>query len=298
MKAEDIQPIKKEDGAVYLIRTASSTETAAVEYLAFALSKTAAKAPHNESAPTTAILTSTNEQAYLAVEALNRKGLRARLIQSNECFSLYDLAEMRYFLAQIEQYDVPILSEEIWESAKQHLMAAYSRSTLLTDCLNLLEQFFSGEDKKYLTDLKEFLHEANFGDFYQGREDEICVSTIHKSKGHEFDRVYMALDTFVKPIAVNHNYYTSHSAISKSSKEAKDAELRKIYVGITRAKSLLYLFYNADPFANIANRLQAVGIQEHSDKTNFPKSGEIILPMIHKNVFFKLFRARKPFRCH
>lgn len=293
MKTEEIHPVKEEDGTVQLIKTASSTELAAVEYMVSAMKKTAAMSLRSESGKTTAILTSTNEQAYLAVEVLGRKGVRARLIQSNDSFSLYDLAEMRCFLAQLEQYNAPILSEEMWESAKQHLKKTYSRSTSLIDCLNLLEQFFKGDDKKYLTDLKDFLREANFGDFYRSREDEICVSTIHKSKGHEFDRVYMTLDTFMKHIPGNNNYKTYHSSIPQDDKEDRNAELRKVYVGITRAKSLLYLFYNTNYFSNIANRLNAVGIQERYDGTVFPNIGEIILPMTHRDVFLSYSEQEK-----
>lgn len=281
MKTEKIHPVKEEEGTVQLVRTASSTELAAVEYMVSAMTK----AQRGKPGKTAAILTSTNEQAYLAVELLSRKGFRARLIQSNDGFSLYDLAEMRYFLSQLGQYGIPILSDEMWESAKQHLIKTYSRSTSLTDCLNLLDQFFKGDDKKYLTDLEGFLREAKFGDFYRSREDEICVSTIHKSKGHEFDRVYMTLDTFTKHSSGNNHYKIYPGEMSQENKNDKNAELRKVYVGITRAKSQLYLFYNTDYFTTIADRLNTIGIQEQYDNTIFPNIGEIILPMTHRDVF-------------
>ena len=43
-------------------------------------------------------------------------------------------------------------------------------------------------------ELEEFLNESKFEDFYDEQDHEVVyVSTIHKSKGREFDNVYMML---------------------------------------------------------------------------------------------------------
>ncbi len=266
MKTENIQPVKKEPGEVNLIRTNSPAEITAVEYLASAFSNTARKSSDTKPSGTIAVLTSTNEQAYLAVELLTRKGFRAKLLQSNEGFSLYDLAEIRCFLTKISQDREPVISDEKWAAAVKHLKDAYQRSRLLPDCLHLLEQFFAGNEKKYLTDLEDFLYEAKFSDFYKSHENEVCVSTIHKSKGHEFDHVFIALH----PSSNNTN---------------PNAELRAVYVGITRAKSSLCVFYNQDYFGGIASGLKNIGIQEHYAPTAFPGTGEIIMPLTHRDIF-------------
>ena len=55
----------------------------------------------------------------------------------------------------------------------------------------------------------------------------VLVSTIHKAKSREFYSVYMMLDK----VLVN-----------------DDESLRKIYVGLTRAKNELYVHYNNEIF--------------------------------------------------
>ncbi len=67
-----------------------------------------------------------------------------------------------------------------------------------------------------------------FEDFYDDNGQEtIYVSTIHKSKGREFDSVYMML---------------------KNAYANTDEERRKLYVGMTRAKSKLHIHTNKDFF--------------------------------------------------
>ena len=70
--------------------------------------------------------------------------------------------------------------------------------------------------------LEEFLKESNYEDFYEEEKGTIFVSTIHKSKGREFDTVYMMLN---------------------GNSLGTEAEKRKLYVGMTRAKEALYLYY-------------------------------------------------------
>jgi ATP-dependent DNA helicase RecQ len=50
---------------------------------------------------TTCILTRTNDEALKIAGLLIKKGLKARLIQSNEGFNLLDLLEVRFFLSQL-----------------------------------------------------------------------------------------------------------------------------------------------------------------------------------------------------
>ena len=56
------------------------------------------------------VLTATNDAALRLTGLLLKRGVNAKLVQSNEGFRLYDLAEVRYFLKQIDQ---GLKSEEI-----------------------------------------------------------------------------------------------------------------------------------------------------------------------------------------
>ncbi len=78
---------------------------------------------------------------------------------------------------------MPVISDERWERAMEQLRKKYLRSDNLEACINLLEQFDKVSPKKYYTDLEGYLREVRFEDFYSSNKGEICVSTIHKSKG-------------------------------------------------------------------------------------------------------------------
>ena len=69
---------------------------------------------------------------------------------------------------------------------------------------------------KYRTDLEEFIKESQFEDFYTDDRETIFVPTIHKSKGREFNSVWLLLN---------------HTVLRD------DSERRKLYVGMTRANA-------------------------------------------------------------
>ena len=77
------------------------------------------------------------------------------------------------------------------------------------------------------------MHESKLEDFFQNENGDVVVSTIHKSKGREFDEVFMMLDKV--------NIDT-------------DACKRKLYVGMTRAKRGLHIFYNNKEFDDKGRR--------------------------------------------
>lgn len=256
MKNSEIRPVKSDAGEVSIIRADFSLEMAVVRFVE--------QTWQGESDKTGAVLTSTNEQAYLVAELLNKKGFRARLIQSNEGFLLYDLAEIRYFLEQLKEDNVPVISDERWERAMEQLRKKYLRSDNLEACINLLEQFDKVSPKKYYTDLEGYLREVRFEDFYSSNKGEICVSTIHKSKGREFDWVYMILN---------------------GRRNLSDEQRRSIYVGMTRAKSNLYICHNTYYFNNLEKALKGIGVHFYSDKTRYPEPQEIVLPLTHRDVW-------------
>ena len=71
---------------------------------------------------TTCVLTKKNEDAAQIAGLLLRKGLRAKLIQSNDQFNLYDLQEIRYFVGQFHsEFYAPKISDEKWKYAKLEL---------------------------------------------------------------------------------------------------------------------------------------------------------------------------------
>lgn len=262
MKTDPILSMSDNDGEVKLIRYKSGNmETAVVEDLINTY----------DGKSTVCILTSTNIEALRVMGALNSRGQRAKLIQSNDGFDLYNLAEMRYFFKCIEKkLTSPIISDSLWNEAKASLESAYSRSSALPLCMALFEDYEKSVERKYKSDLDIFIHESKLEDFYHTENGIVYVSTIHKSKGREFDSVYMLLDNV---------------------KADNDEERRKIYVGLTRAKNRLHIHYNNDVF----DGFDVSGAERITENKTYSKPDEIIIQLGMKDVFLGFFKGKKEF---
>ncbi|MBQ6696947.1 MAG: RecQ family ATP-dependent DNA helicase [Lachnospiraceae bacterium] len=261
IKTETIKAVKKEVGGVMIINVKTSLEMSAVKVIQ--------QNWVNRNDKTTAVLTTTNEQAYLMVTLLRLNGIRARLIQSMERFQLLNLAEIRFFMNLLKR-EGPVISDEAWQRDWEILKRTFSRSTNLPACLELFGRFEKENEKKYYTDLVSFLEEVHLEDFYSCNKGEVCVSTIHKAKGREFDIVYMLVSGYLK---------------------LTEEQRRSIYVGITRSKSHLYIFHNTTYFDDIRKASYAKEIQWGSDSNIYPEPEEIQLPLSHRDVWLDFFKA-------
>ena len=216
------------------------------------------------------VLTATNEEALRVMCLLTENGLNARLIQSNDGFNLYNLAEIRLFIKEIEkeQYS-PIISEKAWNDGIERLKRVYEESTALPIAIKIINTFSSVNSKKYKSDFIEFVNESKLEDFYDSDNSTIMVSTIHKSKGHEFDTVYILLSN-------NVNFYNENNK-------------RAVYVGLTRAKSALFVHYTSD----FLDRFRLSGVEYVSDKALYPEPEKIMLQLSHRDVFLSFFKDKK-----
>ncbi|MDE6228184.1 MAG: ATP-binding domain-containing protein, partial [Muribaculaceae bacterium] len=209
----------------------------------------------------------TNEEGVILVAMLRKHGLTSKLVQSMDGFRFWNMAEVRMFLKQIvSATHTPIISDETWEQAKQKTFAIYADSSslhYLQRCTALFEQT---NKAKYLTDFKEFINESSVEDFCDLSGADVFVSTIHKAKGREFDDVYMLI--------------TKHAAI-----ENKD--LRRYYVGATRAKERLFIHTDTSLF----DRMPA---NEHRVcQEQYAMPDEVVLQLSHRDVNLGFFKARK-----
>ena len=259
MKDEDIIAVSQNAGEVKLIKhSGCNMETALVEDL---LSVGASG--------TTCVLTNTNEKALLILGILKQRNVPAKLIQSIDGFDMYDIAEIRYFLKKLNKENIsPVISNEQWDSAEKALQERYRGSACLPSILNVLHTFAETNEKKYFTDFEMFLHESKIEDFYFQENGVITVSTMHKSKGREFDNVYMLLDK-----------------INMGS----DEEKRKLYVGMTRAKSFLHIHYFSDAFDQYAEYATTDEVDLHT----YPEPSELILQISHRDVYLDFFKDKK-----
>ncbi len=215
------------------------------------------------------ILAQTNDEAMQILGLLTKRGVGAKLIQSLDGFRLSNLAEIRYFLRLIDRsLTSPVISDALWDNAKQKLFEAYADSSCLEICRNLIRDFESTAPAKYRRDLDEFISESNYEDFYNDERETVYISTIHKAKGREFDSVYMLLD---------HCQATT------------DEEKRKLYVGMTRAKSSLYIHCNTDLFAGY----HLPGVAHVDDRATYDAPKEISIQLTHKDVVLDFFKGKQ-----
>ncbi len=216
MKTNLIESKFAEDGTVILVKHQS-------ENLEVPLSSHVKKANLKGK---TAVLTKTNQQAMTIAGLLIKEGLKAKLVESTTEFKLFNMAELRYFYNLLTNEDqTTIISENAWQDAKIQLLKIFKRSTHLDTVTNILTNYEKENEIKYLSDLKVFLLETYFSDFIDS--DSLIVSTLHKSKGREFDNVYIL-----------------YEGISYQNEEEK----RLLYVGMTRAKQNLFIHYTKDYF--------------------------------------------------
>lgn len=259
LKTEDIRAVTDNTGEVRLIKHSSDNmETAIVDDLLI-----------TDADGATCILTNTNHEALVILNILKKRDIPAKLIQSIDGFDLYNIVEIRFFLSRLNtENKAPVISPKQWENALAELQQRYRDSSCLPIINNILHTFAVSNEKKYRTDLEMFLHESRIEDFYFYEQGVITISTMHKSKGREFDNVYML---------VSGDYKWS------------DIERRKLYVGMTRAKKLLHIHYSGDSFDKFAEYASAFETDHNCD----PKPSELILQLSHKDVYLDFFKGRK-----
>lgn len=220
------------------------------------------------------VLTRTNDEAMQVLGLLQKHGVHAKLIQSlGKQFRLNDLAEIRYFLSMIDRNgNATIISENVWSDAKTRLAIDYAGSTCLEICENLINDFETVCPERYRSDLDEFIKESQFEDFYRDDKEVIYVSTIHKAKGREFDAVYMLLQNRI---------------------DDTDEERRVLYVGMTRAKSSLYIHCNGAINHTIFKGVSLAGAKLVADPVTYGESAELLVQLTHKDVFLNFFKDKQ-----
>lgn len=212
------------------------------------------------------VMTVTNEEALIMTGILNKHGLKAKLIQSNDGFNLYNLYELRCFLSMLgDSQEQPVIQQDVWDNAIKTFSEKFKNSTCLPECLKLLNTFDEINKEKYYSDLKEYIQESKLEDFTVEAKDTILVSTIHKTKGRQFDTVYMMLENY---------------------RIKSDADRRVIYVGITRAKNALYISCNNGIFDRYATADRKIAV----DRNRYPEPDEALLQLRLEGVNLGYFK--------
>jgi ATP-dependent DNA helicase RecQ len=166
-----------------------------------------------------AILAHTNEMVMDIYSLLQENNLNVKYLIDRDKFELKNIIELVDFDNELNSY---LLEDEIsykdsyFENALSIIESKYKQSDNLKLVYNVVDKFLSESDNYYISQWLSYLEEIKLEDF-EITKNKIVVSTIHKSKGMEFDKVYLL---------VNQN-------------PSKDVEKRLFYVGMTRAKDEL-----------------------------------------------------------
>lgn len=220
---------------------------------------------------TTCVITKTNEEALQVTGLLLRNNIPAKLIQSNDGFSLYNLDEVRSFLKELHfNDDVYTISEETWQTAKRNMFERYCLSSNLEIFRNIIKDFESTNPKsKYKSDLEVFIRESKLEDFFRQKGEIVFVSTIHKAKGKEFDSVFLLLENF-----------------NNATDEAK----RQLYVAMTRAKNNLTIYLDA----GFLDAIRVENLKYIQNNETCPPPKELVMQPSLKDVWLDYFIYRQP----
>jgi ATP-dependent DNA helicase RecQ len=255
-KSDPIVPVDKENGKIRLIHYKSNNLIVPLvnDVLSTGLSGT------------TAVLTKTNDEALQITGLLLKKGIPAKLIQSNEGFSLLNLYEIRSFVDELKvDGNSPVISSKTWGNAKREFVKKHRNSSNFDFCKSLIKDFQATNPKvRYSSDLEVFINESKPDDFTPDSVETIKVSTIHKAKGKEFDNVLLMLDDF---------------------DAGPDDNKRQLYVAMTRAKQNLTIHYNGSFLKNIV----VDDMYCTNDTNNYSTSKHLVLHLSHKDIYLGYF---------
>ncbi len=259
IKSEDIVPISQEDGHIALTRHTSKNleEPLCKELMATKLTGT------------TAILTISNDSALKCVGILTKAGIKTKLIQSDEGLNLSNLAEFRYFMVQLSKCESPIISEQAWAEAKSKLVHYAESSAVLPKAMKAIEAFEKENKQIYKNDFQSFISESSFSDFETESGADVIVSTIHKAKGREYDNVFLLLDK---------------ASIST------DEDKRKVYVGLTRAKTNLFIHSYGKA---LCQEFKSMGVRYEYDETQYEEPEEMEIQLGYRDVNLGLYEKHK-----
>tara|TARA_R110002096_G_scaffold436067_1_gene666767 strand:- start:1499 stop:6313 length:4815 start_codon:yes stop_codon:yes gene_type:complete len=211
---------------------------------------------------TRAILVRTNKQALMLSTFLNELGQKTKLITGLEGFSLNHLFELRTFTnyLKLKKNDAGLIFNNVWIEAKNKFKSEHHSSIHFDICQEIIKKFeLNYDNQKQLIDWYEYIGEIKMEDAINADSNAIIIATMHKSKGKEFDHVYLLLEDY----------------------DFKNTESKRVlYVGCSRAKLSLQIHCNASFFDNF--NTDKLAIIKFEGQTKQPDYFELILG--HKDI--------------
>ncbi len=181
----------------------------------------------------TAVFTRTNEETYFVSGFLAKWNIPFRLVNTNDGFNLRELYELRAFhnLLSMVSENAERFSDDTWNDAKDIWKKEFINSPHFDSCYLIINRFEEETPKrKVLSEWIDYVQQSRFEDFLTIHHNLVYVMTLHKAKGKEFDNVFV---------------------LHKDGFVLNEEEKRLIYVGITRAKTNLYIHTNTKIYNNL-----------------------------------------------
>lgn len=266
MKSLPIVPVQSDYGKISLIKYEGNLIVPVVD-----------KMINDGISKNTCIMTFHNDAALQVTGLLNKKGVKASLIQDREDIQISRIREIRYFcdLLQLAESSY-VIDRLIWDSAKNKMKEKFLSSSMLDICKSVIDTFEkSNYGNMFVSDWKMFLEESHLSDFTVIDNEQVCVSTMHKSKGHEFEHVVIILDRY---------------------KIDSDEKKRLLYVAMTRAKKTLTIHYNCSYLDQLLcfNQHQIPHMHFEEDAAEYPEANMILLQLSMKDVYLtNYYRTQK-----
>lgn len=168
-----------------------------------------------------AILAYTNEMVMDIYSLLQENNINAKYLIDREKFELKNIVELVEFDKVLNSYlqeEETSFNENYFNKALKVIESKYKDSHNLELVNKIIDKFLYESDNYYISQWVTYLEEIKLEEF-ENHKKCIVVSTIHKSKGMEFDKVYLLVD----------------------KNPRSDEERRLFYVGMTRAKDELHI---------------------------------------------------------
>ena len=177
---------------------------------------------HEQNLDGIALLTYTNEEVMQIYSLLLENNIEAKYIIEKEKFHLKDIIEIKEFCYILDSYllDETAYKEKYFYEALNTMKERYRESKNMQLLEKVVGKFLNESDEYYISQWDSYIYEVNLEDF-EDYKKSVVVSTIHKSKGMEFNKIFL----LVNQIPTN------------------DAQKRLYYVGMTRAKYELTMLF-------------------------------------------------------
>ena len=171
-----------------------------------------------------AVLAFSNDEVMQIYSLLEAEGVTVRYIIELEKYQLKNMVELYEFNNILHSFllDENSFKEEYFTKSLDILEQKYKTSANLALAEKIVERFLIQSDVYYISEWLTYLESIQKEDFEEDNA-HVVVTTIHKSKGMEFDNVYLLVNEMPKD----------------------DKKRRLYYVGMTRAKEQLNILYKA-----------------------------------------------------